>query len=199
MKNLIKTSSLLLLLGGLTALSSCDKRADTPASPLVMEGCTDKLKMEVGGNSISASSPYNVHISDLYKDANGNYVWIWEIKNENPGNGSGGTVQDLSHWGIDIGKCVLLGDIVEASYSANKTNWTVFTPEFKEDKSQDCSSANYIKFDFGTTGTASSYYKLVITKNVTHVDTEAIYKSGTNTGCGVFETCGFGCPKIVVQ
>ena len=193
MKNLLKTTGILVIAAGMSVLSACDKTSDNPAPPLLMKGCSDKVIMDASGTSISASSPYDIHISDLSKVGN-NYVWIWEIKNKNPGNGKDGTVQDLSHWGIDLGTCVKLGDIVEAAYSQDKITWTKFTPEFKEDKSQDCSSKSYVKFDFGTTGSQSSYYKLVITKNVTHTDTEAIYKSGTNTGCGIFETCGFGCP-----
>jgi len=193
MKNVLKTAGVLVIAAGMSILSACDKTSDNPAPPLVMKGCNDKVIMDASGTSISASSPYDIHISDL-SGVDGKYTWIWEIKNKNPGNGLNGTVQDLSHWGIDLGTCVKFGDIVEAAYSQDKITWTKFTPEFKEDKSQNCSSKSYVKFDFGTTGSQSSYYKLIITKNVTHTDTEAIYKSGTNTGCGIFETCGFGCP-----
>jgi hypothetical protein len=194
MKNLTKLSAAVVVAASCFLYSSCDKNSsDEPTAPKLMETCTDQLQMSAGA-SVSASSPYSVHISDLYKDGD-TWVWIWEIKNTKPGNGTGGTVQDLSHWGIDLGKCVGLDDIVEAAYSQDKVNWTTFEPKFEEDKSQDCSTNKYVKFDFGTTGGQSSYYRMIITKNVPHVDTEALYKSGTNTGCGVFETCGFGCPK----
>jgi len=195
MKTLSKFAAVAVLTAGCFLYSACDKNSnDEPSVPKVMETCTDQLQMSSGA-SVSASSPYSVHISDLYKDGE-NWVWIWEIKNKKPGDGTNGTVQDLSHWGIDLGKCVGLGDIVEAAYSQDKVIWTPFTPTFEKDNSLlECSEASYVKFDFGTTGSQSSYYKLVITKNVTHVDREAVYKSGSTTGCGVFETCGFGCPK----
>ena len=188
MKNVLKTAGVLVIAAGMSILSACDKTSENPAPPKAMKGCNDKVIMGTSGTTISDSSPYNVHLSNLNKVGN-NYVWIWQIKNDNPG-----TVQDLSHWGIDLGTCIKLTDIVEAAYSQDGINWIKFTPEFQVDKSQNCSSLSYLKFDFGTTGSQVSYYKLIITKNVTHVDTEAIYKSGTNTGCGKFLTCGFGCP-----
>ena len=194
MKNVLKTAGVLVIAAGMSILSACDKTSDNPAPPIVMKGCNDKVIMGASGTTISASSPYKVHISELV-ETDGKYTWIWEIKNKNPGNGSNGTVQDLSHWGIDIGKCIKLSDIIEAAYSQDGKTWIKFTPEFQVDKSQVCTKEqSFIKFDFGTTGTKPSYYKLVITKNVTHVDTDAFYKSGTNTGCGTFTTCGFGCP-----
>ena len=193
MKTLTKFAAVAVITASSFLYSSCDKNRNDEPAPKIMETCTDQLQMSAGA-AVSASSPYSVHISDLYKEGD-NWVWIWEIKNLKPGNGTNGTVQDLSHWGIDLGKCVGLNDIVLAAYSQDKLNWTNFTPKFEADPSQECSTNKYVKFDFGTTGTQSSWYKMVITKNVTHVDTEALYKSGTNTGCGVFETCGFGCPK----
>ena len=191
---LFKPTAILMLAATLSVLSSCDKVATEPVASLAMNGCTDVKKMTIDGTSTSSTSPYSVHISDLNK-VSGNYVWIWAIKNNNPGNGKDGTVQDLSHWGIDLGSCIKLGDIVEAAYSNDKINWKKFTPKFEVDKSQGCSDSKFLKFDFGTEGSKTSYYKLIITKNVTHVDRKAIYKSGKNTGCGVFETCGFGCAK----
>jgi hypothetical protein len=190
----LRPSAILFLAVSLSVLSSCDKVATEPVAPLTMNGCTDQKKMGVNSASILSSSPYNVHISDL-NQVGTNYTWIWTIKNNNPGNGQNGTVQDLSHWGIDLGSCVKLGDIIEAAYSSDKVNWTLFTPKFEVDKSQKCSDSKFIKFDFGTKGSIPSYYKLVITKNVTRTDTKSIYKSGNNTGCGVFTTCGFGCAK----
>ena len=195
MKNLLKRMAMLCLTATAFTFSSCEKKQ---AEEIIQQEklafqCGNGLKKNSSEATISAVNPYKVHITTLKKVGN-NYLWVWEIKNTNPGNGTNGTVQDLSHWGMDLGKCIQLGDIVEAAYSSDNVNWTTFTPKFEVDKSQNCSSKKYIKFDFGTDGSKSSYYKLVITKNVPHVDTEAIYKSGKNTGCGIFITCGFGCP-----
>src|SRR5690349_23127185 len=105
MKNLTKLSAAVVIAASCFLYSSCDKNSsDEPTPPKLMETCGDQLQMGAGA-SVFAKSPYSVHISDLYKEGD-TWVWIWEIKNTKPGNGTGGTVQDLSHWGIDLGKCV---------------------------------------------------------------------------------------------
>ena len=79
--------------------------------------------------------------------------------------------------------------------TSDGNKWTSFKPELKVDKSQDCYKEKIIKFDYGTKGSKISYYKIVLSKNVTKSSVMAVYKSGSKTGCGVFEACGFGCPK----
>ena len=192
MKALSKFAATLVFAASSILMSGCDKnQVEIPLIPdAVMQGCTDQKQMSSGGTSVSASSPYNVHISYLKKEG-ANWVWIWEIKNKKPGNGENGTVPDLTKWGIDLGDCIGLEDIVEASYSQDKKSWTTFTPKFEGDQFQNCSQNKYLSFNLGTTGSNVSYYKLVITKNVTHTNTEALYTSAS--GCGLFITCGFGC------
>ena len=192
MKALRQSGAAIIFAAFLLSLYSCDKnQTDQPLKPEVaMAGCSSEKLMASGAMSVSSVSPYNVHISNLQKEGN-NWVWIWEIKNKKPGNGESGTVPDLKSWGIDLGDCMGLGDIVEAAYSSDKVSWTTFTPKFEADKSQNCSEARYINFDLGTTGSKSSYYKLVITRDITYTSTEAIYTSAA--GCGIFFTCGFGC------
>lgn len=191
MNKKFKLSVLLLVAISFLQFSSCTKdQTEQSSIPIVMEGCTKDLQMGTDGASVSShESPYKVHISDLNKVGN-NWVWIWQIKNTKPGNGTNGTVQDLTSWGIGLGEQIKLGDIVQAAYSTDKINWTTFTPKFEADNDQTCSSNRYVKFDFGTSGAKPSYYKLVITKNIAHTNTEALYQSGA--GCGVFMTCGFG-------
>ena len=192
MNALSKFAASLLFAASGIFISGCDKdQTEVPETSLmVKEACTSQKLMSSGPQFISASSPYSVHISDLKKEG-ANWVWIWQIKNNKPGNGDNGTAKDLSSWGIDPGDCIGLKDIVEASYSLDKESWTTFKPKFEADQSQNCSESKYLRFGLGTTGSKTSYYKLVITKNVTHTDTKALYT--TASGCGVFITCGFGC------
>ena len=58
---------------------------------------------------------------------NGNWEWVWSVQNHNPGNGSNGTSQDLSNWGMPLGFCVSWESVVGAGYSADGSNWTNFT------------------------------------------------------------------------
>jgi hypothetical protein len=140
--------------------------------------------------------PYTVSLVSRQSIGNGQYEWIWSVTNPNPGNGSNGTAQDLSHWGITLGTCATIENVVKAEYSGDGKNWTPFTPEYKQDKSQDCYSSPLLKFDFGTDGAKTSYYRLVLNVNVPSAKVTGLFKSGTSTGCGTFEICGIGnCPQ----
>lgn len=124
---------------------------------------------------------------------NGNWEWIWSVQNPNPGNGGGGTVQNLSHWGMQFGSCFDWTSVVSAAYSGDGTTWTDFTPLYQVDPSQSCVTTPVLKFDFGTTGSTKSYYKLVVSQDYPVGVTPGYYKSGANTGCCIFNFSGISC------
>lgn len=133
-----------------------------------------------------------------------NYEWVWSIQNPNPGNGSNGTIQNLSHWDITLGECLEFSDIVSGATSTDNITWTSFTPSYQQDMSMqnfcNVNTDSVIKFDVGTSGTAKTYCKLVISKNLSvDMDALAYYKSGVNTGCGTTCFPGFGCPEEEVN
>jgi hypothetical protein len=194
MKNSFRCAAIFSLFSLIFFISKCTKsKIEEPAMSVVeMQDLENQQEVALGKDSASSISPYSVRIA--YKKRVGNdWVWIWEIKNRKPGNGENNTVQNLSSWGIDLGDCIGLGDIVESAYSNDKVSWTTFTPTFEVDPSQNCSEKKYLKFNFGTSGSTSSYYKLVISKQVDIVQTEALFNSGSR--CGLFVTCGFGCEE----
>ncbi|WP_026898894.1 hypothetical protein [Daejeonella oryzae] len=197
MENLLKKSAIFCLALTAFAFSSCEKKQaeEINQQEKLMSQCVKEVQMNGSGESVSAASPYSVRLASVTK-VDGGYEWIWQVQNFHPGNGKNGTVQDLSHWNLDLGDCVELGDITHAAFSGNGTSWTKFQPSLKEDKSQDCYKENILKFDFGTSGSKISYYKLVVSKKLTRNSVLAVYKSGKNTGCGIFETCGFGCEVV---
>lgn len=124
----------------------------------------------------------------------GNWEWVWSVENSNPGNGNNGTVQDLSHWGMQFGSCFNWSSVVSAAFSANGVNWTAFTPSYQVDPSQSCLVTPVLKFDFGTLGAAKSYYKLVMNQNYpASNEAAAYYKSGNITACCTFYFNGVGC------
>lgn len=125
---------------------------------------------------------------------NSNWEWIWSVQNPNPGNGGGGTVQNLSHWGMQFGSCFAWSYVVSAAYSADNITWTSFTPLYQIDPSQTCMTDPVLKFDYGTTGNAKSYYKLVISHDLPVGWVPGYYKSGVNTGCCIFNFMGIACP-----
>lgn len=124
---------------------------------------------------------------------NANWEWIWSVQNSNPGNGNNGTVQNLSHWGMQLSPCVPWTSVTGASYSSDGITWTGFTPAYQSDPSQGCMTMPTLKFDYGTTGSAKSYYKLVLNQEYVAVPTAGYYKSGANTGCCTFVFSGIGC------
>lgn len=114
---------------------------------------------------------------------NGNWEWVWSVKNSNPGNGKNGTVQDLSHWGMQFGSCIDWSSVVSAAYSSDGIHWTNFSPSYKVDPSS-CILAPVFKFDFGTSGSKASYFRLILNQEYAIDDyAQGYYKSGTITGC----------------
>ena len=131
---------------------------------------------------------------ESHSQVNGNWEWVWSVQNPNPGNGKNGTVQNLSHWGMELGTCVNWSSVVGAAYSSDGSTWTGFTPSYQSDPSQGCMTTPTLKFDFGTTGSAKSYYRLVVNRDFTAGPVQGYYKSGVNTGCCTFVFSGIsGC------
>jgi hypothetical protein len=181
------------------AISGCGKTATTAPDDLRTQelSVTSPVSSPIISN---CPTPYLITLESV-TPVGSNYEWVWSVTNTNPGNGSNGTVQDLSHWDITLGQCATMADVVSAAYSADGTTWTPFIPTYEEDPSilNTCSiiTGPVLKFNFGTSGAAKSYYKLVISRNL-NVDMAggAFYKSGNNTGCGGLCFPGLGCPVV---
>ncbi|MBI5858096.1 MAG: hypothetical protein HZB42_10675 [Sphingobacteriales bacterium] len=181
--------------------AACQKSAFNEISP------KDSLAQTLilpAGNGLSSSRPQaetegqcNSYAFIILLESrtlvNGNWEWIWSVQNSNPGNGNNGTIQDLSHWGMQFGTCVVWPAVIGAAYSADGNNWTGFSPSFQPDPSQGCMTDSVLKFDFGTTGNAKSYYKLVFSQVYQPTSVPGYYKAGNKTGCCTFSFTGVGC------
>jgi hypothetical protein len=133
---------------------------------------------------------------------NGYWEWVWSVNNPNPGNGNNGTAQNLSHWGMQLAGCVNWSSVTEAAYSSDGLSWTDFTPVNQTDPSQGCMTSPVIKFDFGTSGSAKSYYRLTVSQDYSEGPAVGYYKSGSRTGCCTFNFTGIndcGGPVEVVE
>jgi hypothetical protein len=125
---------------------------------------------------------YNAQLmSTVYN--NGNYEWTYSVTNPNPGDGSGETLQDLSHWSLAISDMVTTSDLVAVQYSTDGIKWNNLPVSLAIDRSQDCYTGSVLKFDFGTKGGAPTYYRLIVNKYFTTGVTMANFKSGKITGC----------------
>lgn len=127
----------------------------------------------------------------------GNWEWIWSVRNPNPGNGSNGTAKDLSHWGMRLGVCINWSSITGAAYSGDGVEWTSFIPVNQSDPSEGCLTTPALKFDFGTTGIAKSYYRLVLNEEYQTGSAFAYYKAGQ--GCCIFNFTGIACSSGPVE
>lgn len=98
--------------------------------------------------------------------ANGQTTVIWSVTNTNPGNGSNGTSKDLSHWDWVLPACIDFSKVLQGysttTWSSDLSTWTSFVPTNTTDPSQSCNSGNVIKFDFGTSGTNTTWYAVVL-------------------------------------
>lgn len=154
------------------------------ASPTRVSGLT---------STNDCSTPYIVTLESRTNNGNGTWTWTWSIQNPNPGNGTNGTLKDLSHWAFQLGPCLKLEEIVSASQSANGIDWTSVPVVYQEDKSQTCIAGPVFKFGLGTSGSNKSYYRLVINQNYGVTNATASFKAGN--GCCIFSYPGVGCPE----
>jgi len=143
---------------------------------------------------------YNVSLAVAHE--NGNTIFTWTVTNPNPGNGSGTTLQDLSHWDFVPSTCLDQNwqDVISASYNTG-SGWVAITPlpDIEPDpslKKDGCYGADVFKFDQGTSGKTPTMYQMVLDGNWGTGDLHAYFKSGTNTGCcdKVIANAGIGCP-----
>ena len=124
--------------------------------------------------------------------------WIWTVTNPNPGNGTECTLQNLSHWNLILPDCVTNANIVSAAYSTDGVSWISLPAQIAVDPSSTCYSGLVLKFDYGTSGSAPTYYKLVTTGGVTPGPIAAVFKSGSRTGCHTYADFAVG-PTCVVE
>lgn len=192
----------------LLLLSSCtaDDISHNPASPGQENSFAGSYANSQTGTSsetgrIAASAVCGAYIIALESktQVGSNWEWVWSVQNLNPGNGNNGTVQNLSHWGMQFGSCFIWSSVVSAAYSADGVTWTSFTPVYQVDPSQHCMTTPVLKFDFGTTGSSPSYYKLILNQDYQPGYVPGYYKSGNRTGCCIFNFTGVGCPGIAEE
>jgi hypothetical protein len=198
----IKHLQILMLGAALSFATGCQKKQ---IDPVAKQPAGAAMRVSSEALSSNCPMPYQITLESTVDNGNGTYTWTWSVKNPNPGNGNGGTVQNLSHWSMKLNNCggtsgATLGDVTAAAYSANGTSWTSFTPTQQVDPSMmntcNINTGNVLKFDFGTTGNAKSYYRVTLSRDFdVNMEGEAFYKSGTKTKCGTICFPGIGCEE----
>jgi outer membrane murein-binding lipoprotein Lpp len=186
------------VLASFLLLAGCERNAhlDLPAQEGKLSNLQEEIATSTSAQSAAGTCNPNAYIVTLESKTlvGSNWEWIWSVQNSNPGNGTNGTVQDLSHWGMQFGTCFIWPHVVAAAYSFNNTSWTSFTPSYSVDPSQGCVTTPVLKFDVGTSGTARTYYRLTLNHDYPTGPSFGYYKSGQRTGCCTFSFNGVGCP-----
>ena len=130
-------------------------------------------------------------------------IFVWTITNPNPGNGTNGTIQNLSHWDFTPGQCLTDNwqAVKEAAYNLG-SGWQTISPlpTLQVDPAMavyGCETGNVFKFAYGTTGDVPSQYKLVLEGKWGTGDLDAYFKSGNKTKCchSTFTNMGVGCKE----
>jgi len=167
----------------LTSLFACKKTSVTEETGDLSSISTGK---PVSGNTCGN---YLVDLSIDKVSQPGNTIFTWTIQNPNPGNGSGSTIQNLSHWAFIPSTCLddNWQDVLSASYNSG-AGWVTITPtpNIGPDPSMvnnGCYLNDVFKFDQGTKGSTITYYRLVLEGNWGTGDLNAFFKSGSVTGC----------------
>lgn len=138
---------------------------------------------------------YEASLITAGQTSGNHYEWIWTVTNPNPGSGSDGTLQNLSHWSMAISNVVSLSQVVSVSYSLDGIAWTELPVSLAVDKSQECYLGTVLKFDYGTTGNAPTWYKLVVNTPFSQSVSTANFKSGRVTGCYNGYVASLGTPS----
>jgi hypothetical protein len=169
---------------------SCQRDAH---EELIQPSASDEMTVDGNKPPSGECNPNAYTITLESHDFNGTgYDWIWSVQNPNPGNGSNGTAQDLSHWGMQLGACLSdLSHITGAAYSYNGTDWTEFTPSYGTETSQSCLTTPVFKFDAGTNGSAKTYYRITVNQFYPVASNFGYYKAGSC--CSTFLFFGIGC------
>jgi len=195
----MKTNRLILLgtVVSFCAIVSCQRNykeellaPETTVNPTANQ---QLVQRPVNPTTASNSEAYTITLIGP-NQVNENWEWVWSIKNNNPGNGQNGTVQDLSHWGMSLGSCLDWTSVLSADYSNDGTHWISFTPTFQVDPTS-CLNEPVLKFDFGTLGSKTSYFRLILNNWYPVGGAVGYYKSGRKSGCIPFYFNGIACSE----
>ena len=123
-----------------------------------------------------------------------NDTWTWTLTNTNPGNGSNETLQNVSHWDLPLCPAAEAA-LVSAEYSFDGANWHAATTSVDRDPSiRQCTSVDVLKYDHGTTGGNSTYYRATFNADFTvnPFATSWIKNGGGAQGCNLYYFSGTG-------
>lgn len=151
------------------------------------------LSAFVSTKKTTATDSYQIVL--ISKNTTGsNTEWTWSLTNPNPGNGQNGTLQDVSHWSVPLNEQAEAA-LLSAQYSSDGVTWHSASTVVERDPSiRACTSVDVLKYDIGTTGSASRYYRATFSQDfvVNPFATSWIKNGGGWQGCNLYYFSGMG-------
>jgi hypothetical protein len=126
--------------------------------------------------------------------AGANWQWTWMLTNPNPGNGSNGTLQNVSHWSFPL-SAFAESALVSAEYSLDGVTWISVPIEVERDPSiRQCTTVDVLKFNMGTSGSQPTYYRATFNYDFSTnpFATSWIKTGGGMQGCNMYFFPGIG-------
>jgi len=119
--------------------------------------------------------------------------WTWSVTNPNPGNGSNGTLQNVSHFDIALNASAEAA-LVSAEYSFDGITWISVPIEVERDPAiKACTSTDVLKFNAGTVGDQPTYYRATFSAEFeSNPYATSWINSGSRTGCNMYFFSGVG-------
>jgi hypothetical protein len=120
--------------------------------------------------------------------------WSWALTNTCPGNGTEGTLQDVSNWSMPLNAAAEAA-LTSAFYSYDGVTWHSVSATIDRNPSiRYCTTNDVLKFDVGTTGTTPTYYRACFDGDfaVNAFATSWIKTGGGQEGCNFKLFSGIG-------
>ena len=148
-------------------------------------------------NKIKKATATAYEITSISTERNGTgeqQQWTWKLTNPNPGNGSEGTLQDVSHWSLALSP-LAEASLVSAEYSFDGITWISVSIQMDRDPTiKACTTEDVLKFDVGTRGSEPTYYRVTFDREFTTntFATSYIKTGGGRNGCNLYYFAGVG-------
>ena len=140
------------------------------------------------------SDAYSIQLlSTASNESRGAFEWTWVLTNPNPGSGTDGTLQDVSHFSIALNAAAEAA-LVSAEYSFDGITWVSVPIQVDRDPAiRQCTTTDVLKFDAGTVGEEPTYYRASFSEEFSaNPYATSWIKTGARTGCNMYFFTGVG-------
>ena len=164
----------------------------------LLTATTLALTAFVPSKKTAGTESYSIQMISKITDETNNQQWTWVLTNPNPGNGENGTLQDVSHISVPL-TADAESSLASAEYSYDGITWISIPLSIDRDPTiKQCTSADVLKFDVGTTGSEPLYFRITFNDEFETSGWAKCYvKTGSGkTGCNYYYFSGVANRKL---